>query len=138
MADIIQIGSISSSSFDPTWYSPTAAGLANIEAHLAATCAALPVFWPSLEKTWNKIFVTHEVSVTTEYGQFPTKSKDVELQSLSSDKNLANNPAQVPEGWDPFVGDETTGLGENETIVESPAVATRSGKLRGFFPAKSS
>ena len=116
---------------DPTWYSPTAAGLANIEAHLAVACASLPIFWPSLEKTWNKIFVTHEVSVTTDYGQLKCMSRaggsggDVELQSISSDKNLTLDPAQMPEGWEPFVGDETTGLGESETVIESTGAVKR-------------
>jgi hypothetical protein len=68
MAYVIQMTTAGDSAFDPTWYSPTAAGLANLEIHLALACAALPVFWPSLEKTWNKLFVTmtHEVSVTNE------------------------------------------------------------------------
>ena len=134
MANVIQIESGGEGCFDPTWYAPTAAGLANLEAHLAVACAALPVFWPSLEKTWNMIFVTHEVSVTTDYGQFPTKSNDVELQSMSSDKNLRVDPA--PEGWEPFVGDETTGLGENETVVESTAAVKRPGKIKRFFEGR--
>jgi len=79
------------------------------------------------------IFVTHEVSDTTDYGQFPTKSNDVELQSMLSNKNLRLDLAQMLEGWEPFVGDETTGLGENETVIESPAAVERSGKLRRFF-----
>ena len=133
MVYVIQMEAASANSFDPTWYSPTTAGLANLEVHLAVACAALPVFWPSIEKTWNKIFVTHEVSVTTDYGRFPSKSNDVELQSASSDKNLTLNPAQMPEGWEPFVGDETTGLGESETVIESPATAQRSRKFRWFF-----
>ena len=114
MVNVIQIESGGEGYFDPTWYAPTAAGLANLEAHLAVACAALPVFWPSLEKTLNRIFVTYEVSVTTDYGQFPTRSNDIELQSTSSDKNLRLDPAQMPEGWEPFVGDETTGLGMRE------------------------
>ena len=133
MVNVIQLASGDGASFDPAWYAPTTACLANLEAHLAVACAALPVFWPSLEKTWNMIFVTHEVSVTTDYGQFPTKSNDVELQSMSSNKNLRLDPAQTPEGWEPFVGDETTGLGENETVVVSPAAGKRSRKLRKFL-----
>jgi len=117
---VIQLASKDPDSFDPTWYSPTAAGIANIEVHLAVSCAAMPVFWPGLERSWNKIFVTHEVEVTMEYGRFPSRSNNVELQSTSSNKNLTLKPAQMAEGWEPFVGDET-GLGENETVVVSPA-----------------
>ena len=124
MVVVIQIESGDRGCFDPTWYAPTVAGLANIEAHLAVACASLPVFWPSLKKTWNTIFVTHEVSVTTDYGQFPTRSDDFGLQSISSD-NLRLDPAQLSEGWEPFVGDETTGLGENVTVIESTAAVKR-------------
>ena len=77
--------------------------------------------------------MTHEVSVTTGYGQFPTKSKGVELKSMSPDKNLKPDLVQTPETWEPFVGDETTGLGENETVVESAVVVKQSGKLKGLF-----
>lgn len=69
------------------------------------------------------------------HGQFRKKSNenDVELQSTSSDQNLTLNPKHMAEGWEPFVGDETTGLGENETVVESPAAVKRSGKLGRYF-----
>jgi hypothetical protein len=110
---------------DPTWYSPTAASLACLEVHMAATCAALPVFWPVVSKAWNHIVVTQTVSVTTEYGRFPSKAHDVELQSATSDRNLNHDPSQMPETWEPFVGDETTGLGENETVVESHTASAR-------------
>jgi len=133
MIYVIQIEAAGVGSFDPTWYSPTAAGLANLEAHLAVACAALPVFWPSLEKTWNKIFVTYEVSITTGYGRFPSRSNDVELQSTSSDRNLTCDTPQTPEGWEPFVGDETTGLGENETVIESLAPPNRLKKVKEIF-----
>ncbi|KAK3344508.1 hypothetical protein B0T25DRAFT_585273 [Lasiosphaeria hispida] len=133
MAYVIQLARAGTGSFDPTWYSPTAAGLANIEAHLAVACAGLPIFWPSLERAWNRVFVTYEVSVTTDYGQFPSKPKDVELQSISSDKNLTLDPAQMPEGWEPFVGDETTGLGESETVIESLANSKRSWRVKHLF-----
>jgi len=132
MAYVIELQRAGRSSFDPTWFGPTAAGLANIEVHLAVACAGLLIFWPDLEKTWNRIFVTHEVSVTTDYGQFPSRPKDVELQSVSSGKNLTLDPAQMPEDWDPFVGDETTGLGESETVIES-ATRTKKTTSQVFF-----
>jgi hypothetical protein len=79
--------------------------------------------------------VTTEVSVTREFGRFHSKTnRDVELHSTSSHRNLTAlnqfQESQGPEGWEPFVGDEATGLGENETVVEAPAVAKRSGKVR--------
>jgi len=136
MVDVIRFSIARIGQFDPPWYAPTPTGLGSLEGHLAATCAALPVFWPVLKTTWNRIFVTHEVSVTREYGVFPSKkaAQDVEMQSMSSDRNLTLDPqSQGPEGWEPFVGDETTGLGETETVVQSPAVLPRpksSGAMR--------
>ena len=93
-------------------------------------CAALPVFWPVLKTTWNRIFVTYEVSVTQDYGVFPSrKANEIELPS-APDRNLTFDPTRQPEGWEPFVGDETTGLGESETVVESPAAAKRSRNIK--------
>jgi hypothetical protein len=124
MVYIIKLGLTEKASFDPTWDNPTIMGLASYEVHLAAVCAALPVFWPVLKTAWNRIFVTYEVSVTTEYGVFHTKKPgDVELRSTSLDQN---DLEREPDGWEPFVGDETTGLGENETVVESPAAVKQS------------
>jgi len=123
MADIIRLSTASLGQFDPPWYAPTPTGLACLEGHLAAACAAMPVFWPVLKTTWNQIFVTKEVSITREFGVLKSKVADqeVEMQSMSSERNLTVDGTQVPEGWEPFVGDETTGLGENETVIQSPA-----------------
>jgi hypothetical protein len=129
---MIYVIRIDTHAFDPTWYAPTAAGLANLEIHLAVACAALPIFWPKIKQTLNRIFVTHEVSVTTEYGQFTPKAMgDVEMQSVSSDKNLTLDATQISEGWEPFVGDETTGLGESETVIESLGASKRPRGLGG-------
>jgi len=120
--------------FDPTWYSPTVIGLAAIEAHLAAACAAIPVFWPSLERRWNRIFVTQTVSVTTAHGQLFSRPKDVEMQSMRNDNNdPALDASETPEGWEPFVGDETTGLGIHETVIESLSGATWFRKAKALF-----
>jgi len=128
MAYIIQTET--TGGFDPVWYSPTIGGLFCIEGHLALSCAALPVFFPVLRAAWNRIFVTTEVSVTRSNGPFPKKANDVELQSVGSDRNLTLDPAQMPESWEPFVGDETTGLGENDTVITSPAAARLSWKIK--------
>lgn len=112
-------------SFDPIWDNPTVLGLASFETHLAAVCAALPVLWPVLKTTWNRILVhvTYEVSVTQEYGAFQPRKQalDIELQNVSGDQSPGD---KQPDGWEPFVGDETTGLGENETVVEALPVKT--------------
>ncbi len=115
--------------FDPSWYDATTAGLACLEVHLAAVCAALPVFWPVLTTKWDRIFVTTEVTVTREFGRLhPKMNTETELHSTSSRWNLTLDQfhqSQDPQGWEPYVGDETTGLGENETVVEGPAVGKR-------------
>jgi hypothetical protein len=103
---------------DPTWSSPTPAVLSCIEVHLAAVCAALPVFWPVLKQGWHRIFVTYEVRVTREDRPPATPTNDLELKT-SSEQNLELGNSSTPEGWDPWVGDETSGLGESETTVET-------------------
>ncbi len=115
--------------FDPTWFAATTGGLATLEVHLAAICAALPVFWPVLATTWGQIFVTTEVLVTREFGRIQPKSnlnRELELQSTSSRRRMTleeSHDSQRRESWHPFVGDETTGFGESETVVEAPAAA---------------
>ncbi|KAK4041599.1 integral membrane protein [Parachaetomium inaequale] len=119
--------------FDPAWYSPTTDGLACLEVHLAAICAALPVFWPLVETKWGRVFVTTEVSVTREVGQFRPY---IELHSASFHRNPTldqSHELQRPETWQPFVGDETTGLGESATVIEAPVATKRSGKVREVF-----
>jgi len=134
--------------FDPTWYSPTVTALACLEVHLACVCAALPIFRPVLTATWNRIFVKYEVRVTQERGPFPTSRTgcakidfsgpgpggDVELQPATSSAapvdcgNVAAadaKPPHISDGWEPFVGDETTGLGENETVVRATKTKRR-------------
>ena len=109
-------------SFDPTWDNPTIMGLASFEVLLAAICAALPILWPVIKTAWNRILVTYEVSVTQEDGTFPLKkANDMELQSPSLERTNTGDPSQHSDTWEPFVGDETTGLGTNETTVESLA-----------------
>jgi hypothetical protein len=115
--------------FDPPLYDATTAGLACLEVHLAAVCAALPVFWPVLTTmAWGHIFVTTAVSVTRESGPFYPRRRGIEstkLHATSSRRNLTALDESQPQGWDPYVGDEATGLGENETVVEGPAGGKR-------------
>ncbi len=115
--------------FDPSWYDATTAGLACVEVHLAALCAAIPVFWPVLSTSWDRIFVTTEVTVTREVGRLYPKTKaevnnDTELHSTSSRRSLIldqNPQEQGLQVWEPYVGEGTV-LGENETVVEGPPV----------------
>ncbi|KAK0647138.1 hypothetical protein B0T16DRAFT_376241 [Cercophora newfieldiana] len=122
---------------DLTWNSPTPTGLAALEINLASICAALPVFWPVVKDGWSRIFVnvTYEVSVTRESGMYVSRRKQRKLQhqqppprrSGSSDMELT--PGEYPPKvevseqmteWDPYVGDTKTGLGDSETVIESP------------------
>ncbi len=131
MVYIIKLTVVDRGSFDPIWDNPTVMGLASYEVHLAAVCAALPIFWPVLKKTWNRIFVTFEVSVREEYEIRPTRAADAELQSAASDRHLALESTH--EGWEPFVGDETTGLGKNQTVVESRKGSTWGKKAKVYL-----
>jgi len=135
MGFVIQMTTRKTFRFDPSWYSPTTAGLSCLEVHVAAICAALPVFWPVLTTNWGRIFVTTEVSVTRESAQMHPKTTnheaEVELHSVSSRRGFAIEGTEEgpdPGGWQPYVGDHTN-LGENETLVQAPPVAP-SGKWR--------
>ncbi len=136
MVYIIRLAVVDRASFDPVWDNPTVMGLASYEVHLAAVCAALPIFWPVLKETWNRILVTFEVSVIREeYEDFPpSRATDVELQSASSDRDLALGSTQ--SGWEPFVGDETTGLGKNKTVVESAASGRWSRRAKAYLSGR--
>jgi hypothetical protein len=124
MASIIERSKDDMFRYDPSWYSSTTGGLASLEVHLASVCAALPVFWPVLTTTWG-IFVTTEVKVTREFGQIHPKAyREGELHSTLSHRELTHESRDL-ENWEPFVGDDKTGLGESETVVEAPAVAKR-------------
>ena len=129
MVFVIQNFTADTFRFDPSWYDATTAGLACLEVHLAAVCAALPVFWPVLTTRLDQIFVTTEVTVTREFGRFYAETNtETELHSTSSRRNLTFNQfhqSQGLQGWEPYVGDGTTGLGENETVVEGPVVGKR-------------
>jgi hypothetical protein len=113
--------------FDPVWNTATIMGLASFEAHLAAICAALPILWPVLKEKWDRIFVTYEVTVTEDYGAFRSRKEatDIELQSVPASIN-----DQQTDRWEPFMGDETTGLGENTTVV---VTEKRSKKMKEMF-----
>jgi hypothetical protein len=78
-----------------------------------------------LQIGWGRIFVTYEVKVTHEYGIFIPKRRRVTLpQTASSDRALTSGAPEQPPAqpeWNPYVGDSKTGLGESETVVESPA-----------------
>lgn len=112
---------------------------------MASICGALPVFWPVIRERWSRIFVTYEVTVTRESGIFvPRRPRRAVRESppplprsTSSSLELTpgggGEPGLLPKSdgsgateeqqleWDPYVGDSKTGLGESDTIVQSPA-----------------
>ncbi|KAK3905073.1 hypothetical protein C8A05DRAFT_31119 [Staphylotrichum tortipilum] len=131
---IIKLALVDGEEFDPVWDNPTVMGLASYEANLAAVCSALPVLWPVIKEKWNRIFVTYEVRVTEEYDPFPGSrggATDLELQSTSSDRGVVMESHD--SGWEPFVGDETTGLGKNTTVVQAPTSAKWPTKVKGVL-----
>jgi len=117
------------SPYDPVWNTATIMGLASYEMNLAAICAALPVMWPVLKTTWDRIFVTttYEVTITEDYAGMLRSRKeatDIELQSVPT------SMTDQADRWEPFVGDETTGLGENATVV---VAEKRTKKMKEMF-----
>ena len=112
-----------------------------VEINLACVCASLPIFWPVFTIGWSGIMVTYEVNVTREYGIFVPRKRLQPPQTASSDGAAARGSADEapvllpPLEWDPYVGDEKTGLGDSETIIASPAdrPARQGGGRKSFF-----
>ncbi|ORY62362.1 uncharacterized protein BCR38DRAFT_238396 [Pseudomassariella vexata] len=48
---------------DPTWYGTLPVLIADMENLTSIMCASIPVFWPVLTESIDKIFVTHEVTI---------------------------------------------------------------------------
>jgi hypothetical protein len=133
---------------DLTWNAPTPTGLAALEINLASICAALPVFWPVVKDGWSRIFVTYEVSVTRESGMYIPRRKrkqqeqqaqivvrrsgssDMELTMTGETKGDVKEETMITE-WDPYVGDTKTGLGDSETVIESPRAAELKREKKG-------
>ncbi|KAI5918801.1 hypothetical protein F4810DRAFT_715164 [Camillea tinctor] len=70
---------------DPTWYGPISIILGVIEIELASICASIPVFWPVITESINKIFVTQEVHVTHQHRRLSGDDDDrYELQQTST------------------------------------------------------
>ena len=73
---------------DPTWYGVKSVVLAAIEVDLASICASVPVFWPMITQSLNKIFVTQEVHVVHQHrrlsGEESGEQDDFELRVSES------------------------------------------------------
>ena len=128
---------------DLSWNSATPTGLAIVEICLALVCAALPIFWPVFENSWGKIFVTYEVEIKRESGVFVPRKLRKQRQQRQQQRKISSPDFELdicaqqwqplpgdaadgdPPGWDPYVGDATTGLGESDAVVVSPAGAGR-------------
>lgn len=65
--------------FDPTWYGPISIELATLEVNFASICASMPVFWPVLTASLDKIFVTQEIKIERVH-RFETVDDSIELQ----------------------------------------------------------
>src|SRR5688572_9968825 len=128
---------------DLSWNSPTPTGLAIVEICLALVCAALPIFWPVIENSWGMIFVTYEVEIKRESGIFVPRKLRKQRQQRQQQRRISSPDFELdicaqqrqplpgdaadgdPPGWDPYVGDVNTGLGESDAVVLSPAGAGR-------------
>ena len=48
---------------DFTWWTPTSIVLTCLEIDLAIISASMPIFWPVIEKSFEAIFISHEIQV---------------------------------------------------------------------------
>lgn len=64
LATVIEHKSTTYPTFDPTWYGPASLLLGVIEVNLASICACVPIFWPILTASVERIFVTQEIKIT--------------------------------------------------------------------------
>jgi hypothetical protein len=69
--------------FDPTWYGAISILLATVEVDIATICASIPVFWPVVQASMDKIFVTQEIKIEREH-RFSAIEDDFELQRGTS------------------------------------------------------
>ncbi|KAK2778009.1 hypothetical protein CKAH01_11873 [Colletotrichum kahawae] len=56
---------------DPSWYACVPAVLATVEVNLATVCASIPIVWPVTQRALSRIWVTREVEITSEPGDYP-------------------------------------------------------------------
>ncbi|ORY70040.1 uncharacterized protein BCR38DRAFT_520903 [Pseudomassariella vexata] len=90
LVTIVEHRASSFPTFDPTWYAPVSVVQACLEVDAASICASMPVFWPILSASYDKIFVTREVTIThshrrlSESGESNEYGDNVELQPRNS------------------------------------------------------
>ncbi|PSN68649.1 hypothetical protein BS50DRAFT_619467 [Corynespora cassiicola Philippines] len=65
---------------DFTWWPPISIILSCLEIDLAIICASMPIFWPVIEKSFDKIFVTHEVHIVEEHRDISRSGLAYELE----------------------------------------------------------
>ncbi|KAK7973570.1 hypothetical protein PG989_015418 [Apiospora arundinis] len=70
--------------FDPTWYGPISIELATLEVNFASICASIPVFWPVLTRSIDKVFVTREIKIERIH-RFETVDEDLDHGSKYGD-----------------------------------------------------
>jgi hypothetical protein len=68
--------------FDPSWYAPPIFISSSLEIETAILCASIPIFWPIFKGLrLNKIFVTHEVEVRTEWRNTNIEERELDCRS---------------------------------------------------------
>ncbi|OTA99600.1 hypothetical protein M426DRAFT_324995 [Hypoxylon sp. CI-4A] len=88
LATIVEHRATTSPTFDPTWYAPASIILGTLEVNIASICASVPIFWPPLKARLDEIFVTREVTITTNRrsNRFSTEpGNTMELQRPTSE-----------------------------------------------------
>ncbi|KAJ9156384.1 Integral membrane protein [Pleurostoma richardsiae] len=102
LVSIVQSKAGTYPTLDPSWYGSVPIVLAALEVDLALICASLPVFWPVVQSSLGRIFVTREVNVTREDRRYSTQDEDAELCDMSPSPRLP--PVAGKKRYsDPFV-----------------------------------
>lgn len=63
MVTIVEHKAATYPTLDPTWYGPISILLASLEIDVAIICASVPVFWPVLTSSLDRIFITREIKI---------------------------------------------------------------------------
>jgi hypothetical protein len=123
---ILKHSATDAQSFDFTWWYPQVLILSCLEIDFAIMCASMPIFWPTVIASWDKIFVTKEVQVT-HHQRLDSIAGGYELDRTNSAKSYASttgltkSPQEQTNFYQGMKFDAASGnikcLGVNETEI---------------------
>ncbi|ETS82044.1 hypothetical protein PFICI_07046 [Pestalotiopsis fici W106-1] len=108
VATIVEHKAATYPTLDPTWYGPISILLASCEVDLATICASVPVFWPVLTSSLDRIFITREIKIERNH-RFSSIDENHRSSSLerihrfySLGDSEAGRPPSVLTEWGAF------------------------------------